>query len=93
VKIKSSTMKTQFDFKRALCGADAGAGIFSDGTGRYLLFTGGNVAWAFDAQTGRLLTERRLSASHLNHQEEFTKPELSGPKTNDCRHRNNTRFP
>jgi hypothetical protein len=79
LKIENQTMKTQIDFKRALCGAAVGAGMFSDVDGRNQPFTAENVAWVSDTQTGKVLTKGRSSAGGLNGHEDFAKP-LVGAK-------------
>jgi len=76
-------VKTKIDFKRALCGAAIGAGIFSNEAGGCLLFTGESVARVLEAQTRKGLANGSSNASGLNDNDDFAKPELIEPKSHE----------
>jgi len=82
-------MKTQINFKSALCGLVAGvlatlaigAGTYSSATGRYQVATEGNVALVIDTQTGKVWMKGWQSMNDLKNNADFFDSKLAEPKT------------
>jgi len=82
-------MKTQINFKSALCGLVAGmlamlaigAGTYSNMTGRYQIATEGNVALVIDTQTGKVWMQSWPTVNGLKNDADFFDSKLGEPKT------------
>ena len=80
LKTKNKTMKTQIDLKRAPCGTALGAGVSSNGAGRYQVYTAENVALVLDTQTGKVWAKGWSNTSDFKNKMDFPDPRLCEPK-------------